>query len=103
MRRSTIGKRMRAKLRELKQQLRERMHDPVQQTGQWLKSVVQGYFNYHAVPGNIYSLGAFRDRVTRLWRRTFGPSEPEAPAQLGSHSPARRAVDSQPCVLHPLS
>jgi hypothetical protein len=43
---------MRAKLREIKQQLRERMHDPVRQTGQWLKSIVQGHFNYYAVPGN---------------------------------------------------
>ena len=33
-------------LREIKQQLRERMHDPVRQTGQWLKSIVQGHFNY---------------------------------------------------------
>ena len=53
VRRKTIRKRMRAKLREIKQQLRKRMHDPVRQTGQWLKSVVQGHFNYYAVPGNI--------------------------------------------------
>jgi group II intron reverse transcriptase/maturase len=46
VRRTTIRKRMRAKLRQVKQQLRERMHDPVSQTGQWLQSVVQGYFNY---------------------------------------------------------
>jgi group II intron reverse transcriptase/maturase len=39
VRRKTIRKRMGAKLRELKQQLRERMHDPVRQTGQWLKSI----------------------------------------------------------------
>jgi hypothetical protein len=42
-----------AKLREIKQQLRERMHDPVRQTGQWLKSIMQGHFNYYAVPGNL--------------------------------------------------
>jgi hypothetical protein len=35
------------------------MHDPVAQTGKWLRSVVQGYFNYHAVPGNLDSLGPF--------------------------------------------
>jgi hypothetical protein len=40
VRRTTIRKRMRAKLRELKQQLRMHMHDPVPQTGGWLKSVV---------------------------------------------------------------
>ena len=71
VRRTTIRKRMRAKLREVKQQLRERMHDPVSQTGQWLKSVVQGYFNYYAVPGNLASLGVFRDRVLALWWRTI--------------------------------
>ena len=46
VRRTTIRKRMRAKLRQIKQQLRERMRDPVPQTGQWLQSIVQGYFNY---------------------------------------------------------
>jgi hypothetical protein len=49
--------------------LRKRMHEPVVTTGKWLKSVVQGYFNYYAVPGNIDSLGLFRVRVTRLWRQ----------------------------------
>ena len=71
VRRATIRKRMRAKLREVKQQLRKRMHDPVPQTGGWLKSVVQGYFNYYAVPGNLKSLGVFRDRVIALWWRTI--------------------------------
>ena len=69
VKRRTIRKRMRGKLQQIKQQLRKRMHDPVPQTGEWLKSVVQGYFNYHAVPGNMDSLRVFRARVTRLWRR----------------------------------
>jgi RNA-directed DNA polymerase len=68
VKRKTISKRMRAKLLEIKQQLRRRMHEPVAQTGQWLRSIVQGYFNYHAVPGNTDSLSAFRYRVIRLWR-----------------------------------
>jgi group II intron reverse transcriptase/maturase len=71
VRRTTIRKRMRAKLRQIKQQLRERMHDPVPQTGQWLQSIVRGYFNYYAVPGNLTSLGVFRDRVLALWWRTI--------------------------------
>jgi group II intron reverse transcriptase/maturase len=67
VRRMTIRKRMRKKLQEIKQQLRMRMHDPVPQTGAWLRSVVQGYFNYYAVPGNLDSLGLFRERVLRYW------------------------------------
>ena len=71
MKRRTIRKRMRGRLQQIKQQLRKRMHDPVPHTGEWLKSVVQGYFNYHAVPGNMDSLRVFRARLTRLWRRTL--------------------------------
>jgi RNA-directed DNA polymerase len=71
VKRHTIGKRLRGKLAEIKQQLRQRMHEPVAKTGKWLKSVVQGYFNYHAVPGNTDSLRVFRFRVTRLWRQVL--------------------------------
>jgi RNA-directed DNA polymerase len=71
VRRKTIRKRMGAKLRELKQQLRERMHDPVRQTGQWLKSIVQGHFHYYAVPGNLDSLSVFRRRLTGYWWHTL--------------------------------
>ena len=44
-----------AKLNELKEELRRRWHQTVAELGQWLRSVVQGYFNYHAVPGNLVS------------------------------------------------
>jgi RNA-directed DNA polymerase len=71
LKRKTVSKRLRAKLEEVKQQLRERMHEPVALTGKWLRSVVQGYFNYHAVPGNTESLCIFRYRVTRLWRQVL--------------------------------
>jgi group II intron reverse transcriptase/maturase len=71
VKRHTIGKRMRGKLAEIKQQLRQRMHEPVVVTGKWLKSAVQGYFNYHAVPGNTDILRVFRCRVTRLWRQVL--------------------------------
>jgi len=68
VKRKTISKRMRAKLLDIKQQLRPRMHDSVPQTGKWLRSIVQGYFNYHAIPGNTDSLFAFRHQAIRLWR-----------------------------------
>src|SRR5215471_236309 len=66
-----LRKRMRAKLQQIKQQLRKRMHEPVAQTGAWLKSVVQGYFNYYAVPGNTDSLNVFRTQVSRFWHWTL--------------------------------
>jgi hypothetical protein len=67
VRRKTIGKRMRGKLRCIKTELHKRMHDPLSQTGQWLKSIVQGHFNYYAVPGNTASLSLFRHRLLVHW------------------------------------
>lgn len=69
VRRKTARKRMVAKLKAIHQQLRRRRHEPIADTGRWLQSVVQGYFNYHAVPGNTRTLGRFRHRVLRLWRQ----------------------------------
>jgi len=69
--RKTRGDRMRAKLREVKAQLRRRMHDAIPEQGRWLKAVVAGYFAYHAVPTNSRALGAFRHHVTDLWRRSL--------------------------------
>lgn len=71
VKRRTIRKRMRGKLQEIKQQLRKRMHDPVPDTGEWLKSVVRGYFNYYAVPGNLDTLKVFRARVSRSWQQAL--------------------------------
>ncbi len=68
VKRKTIAKRLRAKLQQIKLELTQRRHDSVVQTGKWLKSIVQGYFNYHAVPGNSDSLNQFRERLSRLWR-----------------------------------
>ena len=61
--------RLRAKLRKIKEALRQRMHDSIPEQGKWLAQVVRGYFNYHAVPTNARSLNAFRYHVTNLWRR----------------------------------
>jgi RNA-directed DNA polymerase len=71
VRRTTMRKRMTAKLHEVNAELRRRMHQPVPEQGCWLQSVVRGYFAYHAVPGNWKALGAFRTQCTRLWYRAL--------------------------------
>jgi hypothetical protein len=71
IKRKSIAKRMRAKLQAIKQQLKARMHDAVPEVGRWLRSVVRGWFNYHAVPGNINCLDEFHTQVQRLWRRVL--------------------------------
>ena len=69
VRRQTIAKRLRSKLRDIKQELRKRLNDRVSQTGAWLRRVLSGYYRYHAVPRNIRALKGFRDDVIRLWYR----------------------------------
>jgi group II intron reverse transcriptase/maturase len=69
--RQTIRQRLQAKLREVKAELRGRMHDPSQEVGQWLRSVVGGHIRYYGVPGNGTALYVFRLQVGMLWRRTL--------------------------------
>jgi RNA-directed DNA polymerase len=69
VRRQTARKRLVAMLKARQQQLRQRRHAPLAETGQGLGSIVQGYFNSHAGPGHTRPLGSFRRRVRRLWRR----------------------------------
>ena len=65
--RKTIGKRMAAKLKDIRAQLCKRMHARVPGTVKWLQQVVRGYFQYHAIPGNGARMGAFRSEVSRSW------------------------------------
>jgi RNA-directed DNA polymerase len=69
--RKTMRKRMRAKLAEVKEELRRRMHQSVPEQGAYLRAVVGGYVRYHGVPMNSRAIGVFRLVVIRLWQRAL--------------------------------
>src|SRR3982075_338278 len=69
--RKTRRDRMRAKLQQVKEEMRRRMHQPIPQQGKWLRQVVTGYFNYHAVPTNSRALALFWVEITKRWRRVL--------------------------------
>jgi len=71
LKRITIAKRMQAKLREVKEELKRRRHHPIPEQGRWLGSVVRGHCAYYAVPGNSDSIIAFHKQVTRHWYRSL--------------------------------
>jgi retron-type reverse transcriptase len=71
LKRKTRRDRMRAKLKKIKAELRERMHQPIPEQGRWLAQIVRGFYNYHAVPTNTPALRAFRYYIERLWVRTL--------------------------------
>jgi RNA-directed DNA polymerase len=69
--RRTMSKRKRAKLKAVKTELRQRLHEPVAEVGKWLRSVVEGHYRYYGVPSNLPSLASFRFHVGRYWYRTL--------------------------------
>jgi hypothetical protein len=54
--RLTVKKRMRTTIAAIREKLMSRRHEPIAEVGKWLNRVVQGYFNYHAIPGNLSRL-----------------------------------------------
>ena len=70
--RKTRRDRMNATLREIKEELQRRRHQPIPETGKWLAQVASGYFGYHAVPTNTEAISAFRYHVINLWQRQLG-------------------------------
>ncbi len=69
--RKSIGKRLRATLAAIKGRLRAVRHWSIAEQRTWLRRVVQGWMNYHAVPGNTERLKQFRTQVARLWMRSL--------------------------------
>jgi len=101
LKRKTRRDRMRAKLRMAKEAMRRRMHQPIPQQGKWLKQVLTGYFNYHAVPTNCRALMLFRDEIVKRWRRVLSRRSQKANLTWAQMN---RLVDDwlpKPRILHP--
>ncbi len=71
LKRKSRRDRVRAKLKEIKEELWRRMHWPIPEQGSWLAQIIRGFFAYHAVPTNMATLGKFRHQVVWLWLRTL--------------------------------
>jgi RNA-directed DNA polymerase len=69
--RETRTKKMRSKLKQIKFELRKRMHEPVPDVGKWLTRVVEGHNRYYGVPTNLGALRSFRGQVIRHWHWTL--------------------------------
>jgi RNA-directed DNA polymerase len=101
LKRRSRSDRMKAKLKEVGGQLRQRMHQPIPEQGAWLGQVVAGYFAYHAVPTNWSAVAAFRNEVIGRWRWTL--SRRSEKGALNWERMGKLADDwlPQPRILHP--
>jgi RNA-directed DNA polymerase len=71
VKRHSIARRLRRKVREVSGKLREMRHAPLPEQGRWLGQVIRGYVNYHGIPGNRKALDAFRTILARSWFRSL--------------------------------
>jgi len=92
---------MAATLKQIQAELRRRMHDSLAETVQWLQSVVRGFFQYHAVPGNQKRLGAFRNAVLRLWLRQIRRRSQRSRWTWDRFLERLGALLPAVCILHP--
>ena len=99
--RITAKKRLVAKLKVIKAELQHRKHHRTSDVGVWLRKVVQGYYQYHAVPGNTGQLRVFRRRVCRLWRSVLVRRSQRAQVGWARLNPLLNRWIPHPRVLHP--
>jgi len=99
--RKTRRDRMLAKLGMIKEGMWKRMHQPIPAQGNWLRRIVQGYFNYHAVPTNFRALVAFRTEIAKRWFRVLTRRSDRTKLNW---TQMKRLIDTwlpKPCLLHP--
>jgi len=101
IRRKSRLDRMRAKLQEIKEELRRRRHRPISETGVWLAQVVAGYSAYHAVPTNIQAIGAFRHHVVKLWYRQLRRRSQRGRLVWARMAELANEFLPKPRILHP--
>jgi RNA-directed DNA polymerase len=101
LKRKSRRDRMRAKLSEIKEELRRRMHQAIPEQGRWLAQVIRGYFAYHAVPTNFPALSAFRNYVRRLWLRTLRRRSQKDRFSWERMTQLANDFLPQPKILHP--
>jgi hypothetical protein len=90
-----------AKLKAIRAELRLRKHHRTTDVGAWLRKVVWGYYQYHAVPGNTSQLRVFMYRVRWLWRSVLIRRSQRARVRWDRLHPLLNRWIPQPRVLHP--
>src|ERR1700693_3814184 len=87
-------------LQAIKTELKRRRPEPVVSVGAWLQKVTSGYYQYHAVPGNLPRLQLFR------WPCRVVASTLDSKASVGVNGlrlEAEMAHDRYPALSHSLN
>jgi group II intron reverse transcriptase/maturase len=101
LKRKSRRDRVRAKLKEIKEELRRRMHQPIPGQGSWLAQVIRGFFAYHAVPTNSAALNKLRYQIIRLWLRTLRRRSQKDRTPWSRMAKLAKDFLPTPRILHP--
>jgi hypothetical protein len=99
--RVTSKKKMRAKLRSVKAEMRARMHLPIPEQERWLASVLAGHYRYYAVPGNTAALNRFRFLVVGQWVWTLRRRSHRHRVTWQRMTPRIQRALPRPTIMHP--
>jgi group II intron reverse transcriptase/maturase len=99
--RHTVGSRLRAKLKEVKLELRQRWHAPIPEVGRWLGAVVRGHCQYYGIAGNARAIRRFRDEVSRLWHRALGRRSQKGQVRWERMQRLITRYIPRACIAHP--
>jgi group II intron reverse transcriptase/maturase len=69
--RKTQRGRLIRKLKELRQEMKRRMHTQVREQHRWLSRILRGHYAYYGVTGNSYGLHRFRNQAVKAWLRVL--------------------------------
>lgn len=67
IRRATIKKRFRTKVKDVRRKIIAQRHHDIEEQGKWIRSVILGYRNYFAVYRNLDTVKRFKAEVLRAW------------------------------------
>jgi len=99
--RFTSKKRMRDTLSRIKMFLSIKMHEDISRVGQWLKRVVQGYYNYYAVHDNLGRLAQFRYALGKIWHKILCRRSQKGRMRWDTFNTVAMHWIPVPTVLHP--
>jgi len=69
--RRTQRTRLARSLKRVTATLKRRRHQPIGVLGNWLAAVLNGHYQYYAVPGNLRAITGYRNAVLRAWHRAL--------------------------------
>ena len=101
VRRKSMAKRVRSKRKQVKLELRRRLHDPPPQVGAWLQQVLRGHYQYYGVPGNTRAMSNFRYQVLLLWHRSLKRRSHKARVLWPRMARLAKRWLPYPAIVHP--